>query len=49
MLNLTIETALGATSLAAAYFLPDGYPQHVALMITSLCSFAWILRCCQVE
>ncbi len=47
--RLPIETAVGAASLAAAFLVPDGYPQIVALSVVSLCSYAWILRACQRE
>ncbi len=48
-IRVRFEVAVGAACLAAAYFLPDGYPRLVAFALMSLCSLAWILRACQSE
>jgi len=43
------ETAVLALVLAVAFFVPDGYPQQVALSLLSFCSFGSILYVCHRE
>jgi hypothetical protein len=42
-------TAIWATCLAVALFVPDGYPQLVAFSVLGLCSLASLVCVCQCE
>jgi len=43
------DTTILAALLAVVFCVPDGIPQLVSLSVLSLCSFASILRVCQLE